>query len=164
MYCRKKYTVIQNSTAQYRTVHYSTHKYSTVQYGTVQYKRDIEIHIKFKDEDGGYRKVRMEDFVDISKVPAFDNNAKWKIYTDRPPRRKLNEQAGNRARPSTLSGQDNSVGSQGPAAEKVERVNPLIRANSNTIRSNNKRQKTSAESSDDEMVHSDDSDFGTPSG
>ena len=50
---------------------------------------DIQIYIKYKDEDSGIKLVKMGDFTDIKEVPPFNHSLRWKRFMDRPPRRKV---------------------------------------------------------------------------
>ena len=53
--------------------------------------RDIEIFVKYKSEGVPFKLVKIEDFTDATRVPAFDHSIKWKCFTDKPPRRKLGD-------------------------------------------------------------------------
>ena len=48
--------------------------------------KDVEIWIKHKNDDKGFRRVDLEDFTD-QDVPDFNHTIKWKRYPDRLPRR-----------------------------------------------------------------------------
>ena len=50
---------------------------------------DIEVFMKYKGEDAGYRLVKLSEFTDITAVPEFNHKIRWKRYVDRPPRRKI---------------------------------------------------------------------------
>ena len=50
--------------------------------------RDMEVYTKYKGEEGGLRKVDLEDFCDKKMIPPFDMKIVWKQYEDKPPRRK----------------------------------------------------------------------------
>ena len=52
-------------------------------------QKDIEIFVKYKGENAPFRMVKIEDFTDPKLVPKFDHSIKWKIFEDKPPRRKL---------------------------------------------------------------------------
>ena len=49
--------------------------------------KDVEVFTKYKGEDKGFRRVRLSELTDMSAVPAFNYNVKWKRYQDKPPRR-----------------------------------------------------------------------------
>ena len=50
-------------------------------------RHDVELYIKTKGSNTGYRFEKMEDFLDMTQVPTFDHRVKWRKTTDQPPRR-----------------------------------------------------------------------------
>ena len=95
---------------------------------------DIEVYMKYRGEQVGYRLVKLEDFTDISMLLDFDQNIKWKRYTDRPPRRKVDYR--NLSSPSKRAAMQQArpvTGQIGGSAPDAGQENTLIRANSNNI-------------------------------
>ena len=50
-------------------------------------KNDIEVYTKTKGGDAGYRKVKLNEFTDMTLVPNFNHEIKWKVFADKPPRK-----------------------------------------------------------------------------
>ena len=136
-------------------------------------KKDIEVYIKYKQEETGFKKVDLAEFTDKVDIPQFDHTIKWRKYNDKPPRRHNNQWTDKGQRPSTMtqrssqtrvtsresdpSRQKKPEDSLAPKSQKNDTENhnnQLKRANSNTITSHKTRQKLySADSSaeDDDM-------------
>ena len=109
-------------------------------------RKDVEVFIKTRGEETGFRKVNLSDFLDIKKVPDFDTNTKWKKYTDRPPRRKASPRECRTERPS-MQGQPKSR----------DQSKPLARTNSNSTSGTAKKAKRQAEDTPAEVVELPDS-------
>ena len=115
----------------------------------------MEIYIKLKGEDEGYKRIELGDFTDKDKIPEFNHAIKWKRYVDKPPRRRVESHREGKGSKPSLQNQptvDNSGTSTGRTKDPV---NVLVRANSNSKNSVSKRQRViiSADSSnDDEMT------------
>ena len=140
--------------------------------------KDIELFIKTKGEESGYKKIELNEFTDMTEVPEFDSTIKWKRYTDKPPRRREMIWKDKGQRPSTegqLTREKTGltqkkslteVGIEDPATRNNE--TGMIRSNSNTTSSKSKKQRIEAESStdgEDSRMDSDDSrEFSTPAG
>ena len=149
-------------------------------------RKDIELYMKIRGEDKGFRRVSLYDFTDMSAVPGFNFDIKWKRYQDKPPRRATNIWADPGQRPSTIRQSDPGkkqlstsvntsdvqimdTGSEDPSNRQDSVVNPLIRSNSNTTTSVMKKHKLySADSSGEEEYLSGSEDknqkFATPTG
>ena len=136
-------------------------------------KKDIEILVKTRGEDGGFKKVKMEDFVDPKEVPVFESNIKWRKYIEKPPRKQKVLQVDKGPRPSMLGQQAVKVkavkskeSSRLPVPVKpvteegvkiTEAQTKLIRVNSNTVTGSKKKPRFfHADSSPDESMNEDD--------
>ena len=126
-------------------------------------KKDIEVHMKHKGDDGGFKKVRLEDITEVAEIPQFDSKIKWRQYQDKPPKKEVCMREKRGPRPSTqLETLDRN---------KDKEPKNLTRANSNSIVSLQKKPRLNAQSSsddDDDMEGSDGDDdvneiFETPS-
>ena len=124
---------------------------------------DIEVFVKYKNREEGFKRVSLKDFTDIDAIPKFDDKLKWKRYIDRPQRTKASihrEELGKR--PSTLPHQLVSEDSQNPRDNQTDSrtlQKNLVRANSNSTSNVRKRQKLySAASSNDEDMDASKSD------
>ena len=149
--------------------------------------KDVEVYTKYRGDNTGFRKVTLSEFTDVTTLPKFNANLKWKRFQDRPPRKSSHwEDLG--ARPSTAgqtnidlrrhtkdntNKEDMTMDTGSPSTGKTSSTNPLIRANSNSTMSTSKKTKTnmySADSSeeDDEEYLSDSAEqkqkFRTPTG
>ena len=124
--------------------------------------KDVEIFIKYKSEEMGYRKVNISEFTDSNLIPEFDNLVKWKRFTEKPPRRITNTHGRSREMPSMVGqtncgrkvqhvsqsevrrGEDttlrNSTNTK-PDNRNAETQPTLTRINSNTITSEPKKIK-----------------------
>ena len=140
--------------------------------------RDIELYTKTKGEESGFKRIELNEFTDMTRVPEFDPTIKWKRYVDKPPSRKDKNWEDRGQRPSTMGQQSrerygwkqkevvNSAGDEDPASRNLE--TGLIRSNSNTTNSQSKKQRLEAESSssdgEDSRMDSegDSSQFSTP--
>ena len=117
---------------------------------------DVEILrslTKMRNEETGYRRIKLEDFTDVSQIPPFDSNIKWRKYTDRLPRRVTSNRTVTRTRPSmTTTGQstEKTATEKTPTLNTVSSEKQIVRANSNTICSENKRKCRRAESSNED--------------
>ena len=99
-------------------------------------KSDVEVFVKYRDEQSGFRKVDLDEFADMSSIPHFNHRIKWRKVNDKPPRRKVDY------------GANRGNQEKGKTTEKVtERKQGLIRANSNSTASEKKKSKIAAESS-----------------
>ena len=115
-------------------------------------RKDIEVYIKIKSEETGFRKISLEQFT-ATQIPPFNPEIKWRKYTDRLPRKISSRQAETRTRPSmaghTLPGSiNNKLQTRTDTSE-----GQLVRSNSNTYVSQTKRKCVRAQSSseDDKM-------------
>ena len=114
-------------------------------------RKDIEIYTKQRGEEQGFKKVELEEFTDVTLVPGFDNNVKWRIYTDKPQRKKSSQWEDKGERPSAQHKQRNSketgnrqtwIGNGKPANRKDPIEKPLVRNNSNSTSSKAKKPST----------------------
>ena len=115
-------------------------------------RKNIEVFIKYKDEDKGFRQVPLDDFTDMTKIPPFNYEVKWRRYRDKPTRRVTSRGEEPSVRPST-QGQVKSSGkppsmmpplppsltSDTPDTGKKSVTQPLKRANSNSNPSSSKK-------------------------
>ena len=46
-------------------------------------RRDIEVFVKTKGEEGGFKKVNLEEFTDVSGIPEYNHEIRWKRYVDK---------------------------------------------------------------------------------
>ena len=103
---------------------------------------DVELYTKFRGEKSGFKQTKLSDFLDTSTLPNFNYKVKWRRFKEQPPRRKVVYK---------------STKPQDPASRK----SPAIRReNSNTIRSESKKQRMTtpspSSSSDDEDENEED--------
>ena len=117
-----------------------------------------------RNEETGFRRIKLEDFTDVSQIPPFNSNIKWRRYTDKLPRRAVTDRKETRTRPSMTNTEKNTTGK--PTQQYTKSTDKqIVRANSNTICSENKRKCTRAESSnEDEDMSGSGSGSGTDSG
>ena len=116
-------------------------------------RKDVEVFIKMRGDESGFRKVNLNEFLDINKVPSFDVKAKWKKYTDRPPRRKASPSECLAVRPS-MQGQPKG----NRALPKIPPSKPLVRTNSNSTSGTAKKAKRQNEDTPVETVEFPDTD------
>ena len=126
---------------------------------------DVEIYVKYRDENTGYRQVKISDFMDPAQVPQFDPKIRWKRFMDQPPRRKVEYRKN-----ITTSGRTNRIS---PEPTTRQESNSLTRANSNSTNSNSKKPRiessssSSSASSDEDTedrMEDDEEHFSTPTG
>ena len=55
-------------------------------------KKDLEIYVKYRGENAPFRQIKLEDFTDMSVVPPFNHNIKWRWYEEKSPRRRRGQQ------------------------------------------------------------------------
>ena len=155
-------------------------------------KKDVEVFTKLKGEDQGFKKVRLDDFTDTKLIPQFDAKIKWRRYKDKMPRTQNNHWEDRGERPSTRNINSNAAQlhrnntkkttpiptvhsnvstTEDPSIRQPEFNQQIVRQNSNSHTSQNKKQKryTSPVSSDEEVDMEDRSasrnqSFATPSG
>ena len=127
-------------------------------------KRDIEVFVKTRGEEGGFKKVKLEDFTDVSGIPEYNHEIRWKRYVDKLPRKATSHREENREKPSTRREndrrQEGGVTTQ-PNTGKEQNKSPansgtMVRANSNSVVSEKKRRKRlNADSSNEEETEED---------
>ena len=123
--------------------------------------KDIEIYVKYLNEETGYKRISITDFTDL-EIPPFDSNISWKRYTDRLPRKVIDKPTAPKSRPSMVGQvQKAKRGPQIhsahppsglPPQRKEQETQQLKRANSNTTTSASKKDKLNADSSDDQEM------------
>ena len=91
----------------------------------------------------GYKVIKLDDFTDTSQLPPFNHDIKWRIVTDKPPRRKVLY----RQHPVRTSNTAENPSAGKKPDQHVNTLAGLVRANSNSISNSNKKQKRSALSS-----------------
>ena len=120
-------------------------------------KSDIEVYTKYKGESTGYRLVKLEEFTDVSRLPTFDHQIKWRIVPDRQPRRKViykdmtSRPAHAKARQGTSSSGNPATGlsareqpaPQSELSSNNGTLSGLIRANSNSTTGTMKKVRRS---------------------
>ena len=52
-------------------------------------KQDIELFTKEKGSDEGFKKIKLEEFMNTDDLPRYDHSVKWKIRVERNTRRKI---------------------------------------------------------------------------
>ena len=114
--------------------------------------KDIDVYIKMKNEDSGFRKVEIREFT-TEEIPEFEHGLKWKRYADRPPRVRSSQMEKPKARPSTLGQQWRKQNEP----EKPSNQNPLIRTHSIPTRTSSKKPRLNASSSGGEISDMDQS-------
>ena len=131
---------------------------------------DVELFIKYRGEQSGYRQIKLSDFMDTNSLPSFDHKVHWKRFVDQPPRRKVTYKsvtavtaksvtAVTAKSVTAVTGQNTAVtnsvtavktvtgvtGSmdtvENPTGGKSPRITGLTRANSNSLSSESKKQK-----------------------
>ena len=127
-------------------------------------RRDIEVFVKTRGEEGGFKKVKLEDFTDVSGIPEYNHEIRWKRYVDKLPRKATSHREENREKPSTRREndrrQEGGVTTQ-PNTGKEQNKSPansgtMVRANSNSVVSEKKRRKRlNADSSNEEETEED---------
>ena len=111
-------------------------------------RQDVELFTKYKGGELGYRLVKLEEFLDTTKIAPFDHKVKWRRVTDQPPRRKVQY--------NTIRDSDRDpLSNDSPLKQTSDR---LTRANSNSTSNVPKKQKIRAESSGEDEVDMDDED------
>ena len=134
-------------------------------------KHDVEILVKTKGEDGGFKKVDLDEFTDMNLIPKFNHLIKWRKYNDKPPCRPANHWEDLGPRPSTMNqahkadmnpitrnpNRGKGIPSDNISSPTTGNDNlpppPMKRANSNSVtNAKNKQKHLSAASSDDEMT------------
>ena len=135
---------------------------------------DVELFIKYRGEQSGYRQIKLSDFMDTNNLPSFDHKVHWKRFVDQPPRRKVTYKSvtavtaksvtavttNSVTAVKTVTGVTGSMDTvENPTGGKSPRITGLTRANSNSLSSENKKQKLASavsSSSDEDEDEEDD--------
>ena len=120
-------------------------------------RQDVELFTKYRGGEIGYRLVKLDEFLDITKVAAFDHKVKWRRVTDQPPRRRVQYNPDRDVERDPLS-------TDSPPQLPADRI---TRANSNSTSNEPKKQKIRADSSseeDEEDMEDEDESSGAPAG
>ena len=93
--------------------------------------KDIEVLIKSKESGESFKNIKLDEFLEGSKIPEFDDKIKWQFQAERPPRRKL--------------GTDRQTERQIEQGEPTRTDHPMRRNRSTeSNEENHKKQKTTA--------------------
>ena len=82
-------------------------------------KKDLEILVKERGSQEPFRVIPINDLTDESKVPSFDYTIKWKLKTDRQPRRTF-QPAAMGSRPPSLRDRESSLRRQRSTGEQSQ--------------------------------------------
>ena len=114
--------------------------------------KEIEVYTKYRGTGEGFKKVKLDEFLETESLPEFEHDIKWKRKTDREERRKPTY------RTTSTDGNPTSR----------NREQSMVRQRSVTDDTESKRMKCNVEASDTEMdggsASEDNVEFGTPAG
>ena len=98
----------------------------------------MEVFLKYKSEEEGYKKVALEDFMNKVELPAFNHSIKWRNGGQRPQRRNRDYDRGDDILPSLR----NKKNQEGPANRNPKTGKPaIVRQHSKTEDVNVKRAR-----------------------